>query len=242
MRPDLLMLFGDSIANGLGVREGRYGAQLAERLGCELVDLSWTARQAPESLSLLRESDAVPTYAVIAHGVTEAIVRPTRRSLRIVPGRWRRPGWMDPRPYYSRRRRRRALERAESELRWRVKNLLIRLDGGVQFTPLDEYVDAVRGLVDELHARGAAVVVLGPPELEGRYFPGSIEEQRRYAAAARAVVEEQGATWVPLAGRMDLWEHFFHDRFHPNLDGHTRIADLVEGAVGRDARSDLDPV
>src|SRR6516164_3165063 len=109
-----IVVLGDSIAEGLGAAGKAYPDQLAERLsrrsGIEvrLVNLAYTAFQISDSvhlLGLVRSSS--PDLVIIAHGISEALVRPAPRALRFAPARWRNKGWMDPRPYFSRRWHRR---------------------------------------------------------------------------------------------------------------------------------------
>jgi hypothetical protein len=218
-----LAVFGDSIANGMGARGRSYGELIADSLGLELVDFTGTAMPVTESLKALISSDTHPNIAMIAHGITEAILRPSKTVLRYMPPRWRRTGWMDPRPYFSSRPRRGAVERVESALRWRVKNLLLRVSAPVQVLPLDVYVTALRSLVAELQARGARVVILGPSDIDRRFFPGSDYELARYADAA----QELGVEFISLEGRLLRWEHYCEDHFHPNDAGHALIAELL---------------
>lgn len=217
-----IVLFGDSIAKGLGARGPAYGRLVADALNLRLVDLSESARQVTEWPKIL-PVDERPTISVIAHGVTEAIVRPTSDVLRWVPPRWRPLGWMDPRPYYSARRWRRMLQRCESALKWRVKVALIRTGRTERLTDLDMYEDAISRLIAHLQAGGSRVVVLGPPDLEERYFPGSAKSQREYEERARRA----GGEFVSLAGQLNRWDHFCADRFHPNAAGHRRIAAIL---------------
>lgn len=217
-----IVVFGDSVANGLGARGPTYCRLVADALNLRLVDLSASARQITEWPNIL-PADERPTIAVIAHGITEAIVRPTPGALRWLPRRWRSPGWIDPRPYYSSRRGRRMVERCESALRWRVKVVLIRVGRQHRFTDIDTYEAALTDLVRRLQSGGARVVVLGPPDLEEKYFPGSPNSQREYEERARRA----GGEFVSLAGQLDQWADYCADRFHPNAAGHRHIALLL---------------
>ncbi len=100
---DVTCIFGDSIAAGLGVDRARYCRIVADTLRLRLDDFTGAARPVGESLELLPKSAASPRIAIVAHGITEALVRPTDASLCYMPPRWRRAGWMDARPYYSTR-------------------------------------------------------------------------------------------------------------------------------------------
>jgi lysophospholipase L1-like esterase len=90
-------------------------------------------------------------------------------------------------------------------------------------TDPDVYEDALRQLVSELEGRGTRVVILGPPDLEEKYFPGSLLSSRQYVEAAHRV----GGEYVPLSGRLDRWADYCSDRFHPNQAGHTRVGGII---------------
>ena len=86
------------------------------------------------------------------------------------------------------------------------------------------------------------MVVLGPPDLEEKYFPGSPASQREYEERAR----HAGGEFVPLADQLARWGDFCADRFHPNGAGHKRIALLLlahldphaSGSVGDASRAE----
>lgn len=220
------MLFGDSIAAGLGARGQQYLHVLAAALDLEVIDRSNTGATVTDSRLAFDADPQDADVAVIAHGVTEPILRPVLPEHRWFPQRWRALGWMDPRPYYSSRRRRRVLERLESGLRWRVKNALLRRDR-YQLLSEDDYVTSLAAFAATLQGRGIRVLVVQPPPIEERYFPGSRQAQAAYWSAAQRV---PGIELVHLDG-MHEWEHFLLDRFHPNVAGHAFIAQRIIGRL-----------
>jgi len=219
-----LLLFGDSIAMGLGVRQQKYGELIAHRLDMELVDYSNTGWTVSQSLSAFEREPVAGTVAVIAHGITEPILRPVLPKWLPLPARWRRLGWMDPRPYFSTRKSRRAAEILESEIRWRLKNVLARLFGTHQLASLPTYSKDLRLLKESCEGLGARVIILGPPDIDDRYFPGSVYEQLRYGRITERIA---GADFVPVAGVVDRWGDYLADHFHPNDYGHQVIAELI---------------
>ena len=219
-----LAVFGDSIAQGLGLKHDRYPELICDALDAQLVDYSASGSTVADSLLAYRANPQMVDLAVIAHGVTEPIWRPTPRALRYFPARWQRRGWMDPRAYYSRRLRRRLLEKIESAMRWRLKNVVMKLPHGKeQLLSQRDYVATMREFCGELRAAGAQVIVLGPPPIDDRYFPGSRAEQRRYFEA----LDVPDVTTLDLLGVLDEWSDFFLDHFHPNHQGHRKIADVI---------------
>lgn len=224
-------VFGDSIANGLGVTGGSYGAILASELGLELLDYSGSAQMITESVIKFSRNPSAPSVSIIAHGVTEAIVRPDPALLKYLPGRWRRIGWMDPRPYYSSSKSKRFGQKIESAVRWRLKNCLLRIGSRQQLVTIKEYTDGLTILIQSLKAAGSRVIVLGPPDIDEKYFPFSQESLIRYEKESKSLSAEH----VSLHGVLNPWEDYFPDHFHPNAQGHLRIAHLLRAAIVKTA-------
>ncbi|WP_084075209.1 GDSL-type esterase/lipase family protein [Demequina sp. NBRC 110052] len=221
-----LLAFGDSICEGLGVGSLRYSALAANALGLKLEDFShtgWTCRQ---SLEAFRANPVNGEVAVIAHGVTEPILRPDPSTLRFLPRRWRRVGWMDPRPYYSRRLPKRALEHLESMVRWRIKNLALRISD-YQFMDRDTYVQSMAELIENVSKHVDVVLIVEPSAIDERYFPGSRRAQAAYWRALAA----SGTDARTVAVDLEEWDDFFADHFHPNASGHSKIARSLIEAV-----------
>ena len=230
-----VVLVGDSIAEGLGVAGRAYADVLGEILrrdgaDVRVTNLARSARQIGETAGLLPETVALrPDVVVIAHGVTEGIVRPRTAALRLVPPRWRRIGWLDPRPYYSRRPGKRAYQKAESAIRWRVKNLLIGVYGGATLTSAPDFERTLADTVETLlRQTGARIVLLTPGGIDGRFYPGSPASLRGSGESIERVAlnarQNGRVTVCRLAGLLDEWGDFLDDHFHPNAVGHARIA------------------
>lgn len=228
-RPVRIGLMGDSIASGLGVRNKRYMDLVCARGGHELVDYSLTGSTLRQSWQrYLERPDAGLSTMIIAHGITEPIPRPTKHSLRHLPARWQRLGWMDPRPYYSSRLRRRLLERLESAIRWRVKNRLIAKSGYEVLEGLEDYLAVLDEVARTLTARGVNVVLLEPTSIDERYFPGASVKQLEYWAGALQVA---GVRHVRTRPVLREWHDYLADHFHPNDAGHEKLAQLVLAEV-----------
>ncbi|WP_084099579.1 SGNH/GDSL hydrolase family protein [Demequina sp. NBRC 110051] len=229
MRHTYIALFGDSVANGLGVGPRRYGEVVAASLDAKLLDFSGSAQPVSQSSMLAQESlgNLNVVLALVAHGITEAMVRPSAAHLRGMPARWRRLGWMDPRPYYSRRWWKSAGQRLESAVRWRAKNFLIRRDGGEQLMTRPAYEYHLRNLVEGLVTPTTKVLVIGPPRISERYFPGSNPQLQAYADTSRLVAHEMGATYVEIAQHLAPGADYLADQFHPSALGHAKIAALI---------------
>lgn len=230
-----LTIFGGSTAAGLGVKDQSYAAILARRLGLEFDNLAGSSAQITDSIEFVDKA-AGSEVVLVMHGSGEALIRPTDRSLRFMPPRWRRRGWMDPRAYYSSKWYRRIPQKIESAIRWRVKVTLIRLSGGNHLIDIDTYLGTTAKFVERLQQLGVRqIVFIGSAAMDARYFPYSAELIARYDAATKDLVENYGATFVDVLDVCERWGDYFGDHLHPNVDGHRRLADAIEPFLSQPA-------
>ncbi|CAM3270297.1 SGNH/GDSL hydrolase family protein [Paenibacillus lupini] len=237
-----IVVMGDSITEGLGVkRSGKtYANLLQDKLltvyskPFEIINLGSSAMQIDESRIRYEEQilgQVNVKVVIIAHGITEAIVRPKKEQLKYLPRRWRKPGWTDPRPYYSRKFLRRMFEMLESGIRWRTKAFLIRLFGGEKWMPIDQFAkhlsDCTRMLLND--NRDLHVIYLSPIDIEEKYFPHSKESLKQYKEQLNEICGRLGSRVHLCDASLSLhrWSDYFEDRFHPNEQGHEKIADAL---------------
>jgi hypothetical protein len=222
-----LTIFGGSTAAGLGVTDRSFAARIADELQLDFLNLAGSSAQITDSLELVDRA-AGSRVVLVMHGSGEALVRPTERSLRAMPKRWRRRGWMDPRAYYSRRLHKRLPQRIESAIRWRIKVFLIRRTGGENILQLDEYCTATRALAERLQALGVEqIVFVGSAALDPRYFPLSTEQIAMYDEATERIAREYGAVFANVIDACDRWDDYFLDHLHPNESGHAKLAAAI---------------
>lgn len=239
----LIVCIGDSITEGLGVTRSNtsYANLLQEKLrrsycpSVQVINYGASAMQINESRSKYEKTilELQPDIIVYAHGNTEAVVREQKKYLRFLPKRWRRPGWMDPRAYYSTRFRRRLLEKIESGLRWRVKVSLIKVFGGKQWMSLEEFRRQTTDFVLTMlqYSPKTNIVFVPPGDIEERYFPGTPESMRKYREAMREICEQYKSSnrlfMCDSYAALHKWDDYFYDRFHPNEMGHDKIAETL---------------
>ena len=119
------------------------------------------------------------------------------------------------------------LERAESELRWRVCVLLLRIER-VRWCPPEEYERELRALVGELLGGGVQrVVIVSPLAIDKRFFPRSPESLAEYAEIGRRVADETGVFFCDVATSWVRWDEYLADHLHPSAAGHERIAERI---------------
>ena len=235
-----IVVLGDSIAAGLGVRGCCYADLLQQRLqgpGCRVTlhNLAYTAFQIADSHELWPQVIAYgPDIVILAHGITEAIVRPPPDALQFVPMRWRRIGWLDPRPYYSRHFPKRLVQQIESAIRWRVKNMLIQTYGGSALIPPEDFECELTQCLDALLDETAAqVILLTHSGIDERFYPHSLVSLRRFQQIVTRAAASARVQVCDVSGLLDQWSDFFADHFHPNASGHAKIAMAIHEKVAR---------
>jgi|GEM_PF-983653 len=235
-----IVFIGDSITEGLGVIRSKTNyanllqAQLKSLMGqpVHIVNFGSSAMQVNESREKYEQRilGLQPDIIVFAHGITEAIVREQRKYLKWMPKRWRRPGWMDPRPYYSTRKLRRWVEKIESGVRWRLKVALIKTFGGKPWMSLDEFRKHTNDFVLNVlnYSPSTSIIFLAPSDIEEKYFPGSSESMRIYRKAFHEICNKTKSTnrvfFCDTSQALHKWKDYLEDRFHPNELGHSKIA------------------
>ena len=230
-----IAVFGDSIAEGLGVKGASYGDLLCEDLTAtgrpaSLLNFAHTGFQVSDSLKLAEKMITWnPNIIVISHGITEALIRPKLNAMRFVPKRWRQKGWLDPRPYFSRKPVKRLYQKLESALRWRWKVVLIKAMGGETWMPQKDYEENLLRLLEvALNKTSADIILLTSPALDEKFFPGSPHSLQSYRDGLYQTVSLLPATKrvlvCDITTDLKQWNDFFDDHFHPNADGHKKIA------------------
>lgn len=239
----LFVFLGDSITEGLGVKRSRknYGDLLKNKLQSKfsrvvnVVNFGSSAMQINQSRERFENKiiDLAPDVVVIAHGITEAIVRPRTKYLKYLPKRWRRPGWMDPRPYYSSRLLTKWMQKIESGARWRCKAALIKIFGGETWMSLEQFNKNITEFVQLLlnHNDKLNIIFLSPSDIEDKYFPFSQESIKRYREELIKIqLQFQYTKRVHMCDaskHLQKWEDYQDDRFHPNESGHDKIAEAL---------------
>ncbi|MEC0254452.1 SGNH/GDSL hydrolase family protein [Paenibacillus lautus] len=239
----LVVFLGDSITQGLGVsRSGKTYANLLQKKlqslssqPIEIMNFGASAMQVHETRMKYENKllELQPDIIVFAHGITESIVREHKHYLRFMPKRWRKPGWMDPRPYYSTRRSRRWLEMLESGIRWRVKVALIKAFGGKPWMRIDDFKLHTTGFILNMLNRNkhTKIIFLAPGDIDEKYFPGSSASMREYRLVLEDIYEDSRSTkrvfMCDSSRQLHQWSDYFKDRFHPNEKGHEKIAEAL---------------
>lgn len=226
-----IVAIGDSVAEGLGARGRPYPVLVAEHFDAELLNLARTGSQlvdVEQYVPLVSDADVV----VLQVGGASGMFRPVERAIRLFPARWRLPGALDPRPYFSTNKWKRLVQRVESGLRWRTKVLLMKFVETERWTPPEEYREQLDRYLTKVGETGSPkVIIVGIAGIDDRFFPGSEASRVEYDDIGRDVGFKHGATFVSLNNRLSEWDDFLADHAHPNVQGHSKISQLVISAI-----------
>ena len=231
-----IVVLGDSIAEGLGVKGRCYADLLRMHLGkadcpVSLLNLAYTAFQITDSRKYWPQVIAFdPDIVIIAHGITEAIIRPNINGYRI--------GRLDPRPYYSQQLLKRLCQQFDSALRWRFQVWMIQKDGGRTLMSCDEFESRLTESLDSLlRETSARVTLLTHNGIDERFYSNSLASlncfQECIARVAAQAALPNRVQVCDISHLLDPWSDFFADHFHPNATGHAKIAAALFEKVAR---------
>lgn len=234
---------GDSITHGLGVVGHTYSDLMGSLLSATVINFAKSAMPIAEAKGMLDDIVGCNAdYIVFSHLTVEAVIRPKPSALKYMPARWRRTGWMDPRPYFSRKLTKRVPQKVESFVRWQTKNMLIRFFQGTTIASESEYAADLRFMLTGLLERTKAkIIVLSHFGIDDRYFPGSTASMEKLSVRAWEVVEQLKSPrliWTDVSSICDRWSDYFADHFHPNKTGHEKIANRLAEIIAAASREE----
>ncbi len=229
---------GDSITEGLGVKGESYGEIVSSKvervfdIRCNYINYAGSAMQISDSIKYENEIINVkPDLIFIMHGITEAIIRPKNTSLKYLPSRWKRPGWLDPRPYYSNKLYKRIIQKLESSMRWRTKVLLTNIDKGITWKSKESFQEELHVFIDDLLEKThAKIILISHCNIDEKFYPGSytsLEEFKNIVKKEKDLYENDRVHFCDISHYLNKWENYFLDHFHPNPNGHKKIANHI---------------
>ncbi|MFP7393951.1 hypothetical protein SFC57_10250 [Niallia circulans] len=227
-------IVGDSIANGLGVAGKSYKdilqTRIVDRLGInvELFDYTASAKPIMETNrdNLEEIINVKPDFIIFGHGITEAMIRPNPKYLKLLPRRYRKPGWMDPRPFYSKKWRKRVLEKLESGFRWRLKRFIILKSGGESIVSKSDFVNEVNLFTSSILTQTQSnIIFVTQMGVDEKYYPYSQGKLEEYENEIINICKgDNRLAHIRGSEILSPWSDFFEDHFHPNIIGHQKLA------------------
>jgi lysophospholipase L1-like esterase len=249
-----LLFIGDSITLGLGASGEAFPAVIERKLRAlrgpdvHVWNASINGGTVGAHLDQLQSYiEYRATVACLFIGNIDAIPVPRRDGwidlVRWLPGRYRRPGWLQPRPYLPSRLWKRYLYAIpESFLRTKINQVLVRAQGATSPTPVSRFRTELQTMLGELTTNGVTCIVCGLGPIDNRMFPASEVAFREYRSAIEAEARAANAHYVDVESLFDgARDHrdglLLLDNFHPNAAGHQVIANAlysqIADALGR---------
>jgi hypothetical protein len=98
----------------------------------------------------------------------------------------------------------------------------LKFFGGESFCSQAEFIADLHALLALLKERGGKhFYLIGNLALDEKFFPGSLQNGRKYFQSASEI---KGLVPIFTEELLDKWNDYLPDRVHPNLEGHIKLA------------------
>lgn len=241
-RKSKVILLGDSITQGLGSKKVNFTERLKAKLnGTEVVNHAYTGTTITYPFQIIEDIDIAPgDIVVVLYGNVDAQIRPSQKGMIFpkIPSRFRQPGMLMPRPFYSDKLYKRFFQLMDNMIRLVLSRLIVAIDGTEQWVPLSEFGEKYRELIQVLLKKRVRIICCSCVYIDEALFPKTPDEYRKYSAAIDRLAKDYGAIYVDLYSKMEElvvsrgWDYLYNrDHFHPNGCGYEHMANWLESAV-----------
>lgn len=235
-----IIVFGDSISEGIGKKKVNYCNFLSEELRekykeVEIVNLAHTGTTIRYMKELLNNVSENIEIAVIGYGNVDAMLRPNPdhrpNYYHYLPSRYKQNGMLNPRPYYSSKWYKSILQHADSLLRWNLNKLLLCLQGETTWVSEKEFQVLYEECVRKLLSKEAKIIALSTVQLKDQYFPGTNQKYIRFNKIIKEICKSHSCKYIDLYHSLEEQSYFYEDGFHPNELGYRRIAEIIGNTI-----------
>lgn len=229
-----VVLLGDSVIAGLGVRGRSYGMLVAESLGAShTLRLARSTHTIIDALARVEKvRDYRPDVILVGVGGADGVVHASATLQKIVerfaPKSWQGVEGLEPRAYYVGSKWTRIRQRVTTLVKVTIKHVGVRLGDGYQRVPLESFEPKVNELFQRLSEIGCPVIVCGISDSDPRYFPrteAALVQYREVMSAASA--RHDNFVYVDIRPPLKRWDDFISDHIHLNPSGHAKVAELI---------------
>lgn len=235
-----IAILGDSISEGLGKRKYNYEKYIKKEFDNAIVKnfahTGTTIRYALEKSSEIIEFD--PDITLVFYGNVDAILRPNTNSkyniYKLLPKRYKNNGMLDPRPFYSGNLISKSMQYIESNLRYRVKKVLMKIQGCYSWTDIESFEMLYEKFINEISNDKNFIILISTVNIDESYFPGSDEQFIKYNKIIKDISERNNKLFVNLYDRLKVydWDYIYgNDHFHPNLRGYEIIGNILVNEI-----------
>ena len=240
-----VVLFGDSITQGLGSKAINFQAELQSMLGKgnEVLNYALTGTTVTYIQTLLDDVfNERPDAAVILYGNVDGQLKPCRtgRVFPRIPGRLgAENGCMIlPRPFYSGRPIKNILQHGENLIRTILRKAVYLIDGTEQWLPIEPFMASLDEVCRSLSEHHVRPFICSTVFIDDRLFPGSNAEYQNYNSSMCTYAQEHGFPFVDIYRPLrecverDGWKSCYnHDHFHPNGNGYLIMAKEIAAVL-----------
>ena len=232
-----IVIYGDSISEGIGKRKNNYCNQLKCLLlekfpSVEIKNLAHTGTTITYLKELLENSCNIADVTIIAYGNVDAMLRPDINHkpnyYSFLPSRYKQNGMLNPRPYYSKKWYKNFFQHCDSIIRCTLNKLLLKLQGETTWISEKEFYEIYCPCIRKIKKNGCSrIVLLSTVKVSDRFFPGTNEKYEIFNKIIKNIAIEEQCTYIDLYNNLINEEDFYDDKFHPNTLGYEKIASLI---------------
>lgn len=231
-----IVIFGDSISEGIGQRKNNYvlplQSLLEKKIGkVEICNKAHTGTTVKYMADIMNEEE-VFDFAIIGYGNVDAMLRPDLSHkpnlYKYLPSRYKQNGMLNPRPYYSHVWYKKAIQHIDSAVRWNLNRLLLSIQGTTTWVSEQEFRIIYKECIERLVQNKCKVILLSTVKVKDRYFPGTNKMYSRYNDIINNFSEQyENCYFIDLYNKLDKPGYFFADGFHPNEKGYSKMAQYI---------------
>lgn len=232
-----IVIFGDSISEGIGKRKINYSNALQLKMSeqcddIQIVNFAHTGTTIRYMEEQLREYDMDFDIVIIAYGNVDAMLRPDISHIpnyyKYLPNRYKQNGMLNPRPYYSSKLYKSIFQHIDSFIRWNLNKVLLNLQGSITWVSLEEFSQLYEKYVDSFLAKNIFVISLSTVQVKNKYFPGTNNEYIKYNEVISEICNRRnGCVYIDIYNEIVNSDFFYDDGFHPNEKGYKKIAEMI---------------
>lgn len=242
-----IAILGDSISQGLGSKLYNYCEDLKINLEKENFISINIKNFAYSGTTIFYPNEIVkdiiefnPDIVLSFYGNVDGMIRPKTTGkvnfYSLLPKRYKKNGMLDPRPFFSSNWKRRIFEYIDSYIRYNLKKILLKLQGGYCWVELDSFYLQYQKLLNKLNNGNRLFFLVSTVIVDEYYFPGTNKSYDSYNSIIENLCDNERIFYINLKDELAKYtwsEVFGNDHFHPNQNGYKIIANYFSSIISK---------
>lgn len=231
-----IAIMGDSISEGIGSKKINYAKILGKDY--QVKNFALTGTTTEYALDIIENViDYNPYIVILFYGNVDALPRVKSNTWiyrNIIPKRYKGLGMLDPRALYSSKYYKKIFQILDSEFRYRLKNLLIKLQGYEQWVNIDKFKVNYNEILKKLSSNNIKVITLSNVPISEHYFNNANMEYNKYNCIIEELSNKYNYKFINLYTHLEqnqIKDIFLKDLYHPNELGYEIISDLIKNEI-----------